>query len=115
MLERANLSPFRSLVCISNCDKIFADPLNRSTTKQLYSFSKASRFDHIHHYRKPYNDNIYETNTSFKSAKKLGKSGGFGSAPRPELFSQKEKNKKPPPDTYTLKSSFKQLFYPGMA
>ena len=100
------------LACVTDCEQIRGNPSNNSSAKQLFSFPKGPRFLH---YGRPANPNIsYKAQSDFSNRKTFGKSNGFGVSDRPELFPQKEHCYKPPPDTYTLNTSFKGLYYPGM-
>ena len=90
------------LACVSDCDQICSNPTNNSKSKQLFSFPKGKRFSH---YKIPYNKEIcYELPSEFikKDIPVHGKSTQFGIGDRPDIFPQKEQNKKPSPDTYSL-------------
>lgn len=99
------------LSCVTDCEQICSNPSNNSNSKHLFSFPRGPRFLH---YKKAYNDNIYESQSDFRKMRNFGERTSFGVA-RPELFSQKEQIQKPPPDSYMLKSAFVPLNYAGIS
>lgn len=74
------------LSCVTDCEQICSNPSNNSNSKHLFSFPRGPRFLH---YKKAYNDNIYESQSDFRKMRNFGERTSFGVA-RPELFSQKE-------------------------
>lgn len=74
------------LSCVTDCDQVCQNPSNTSTSKHLFSFPKGPRFVH---YKKSYNDSIYNSKSDFNKGRRHSQATSFGVA-RPELFSQKE-------------------------
>lgn len=84
-------------VIVSNCNEINGNPLNSSTAKFLYSFSKDERFKTIK--GNPNKLNAYDLGS------KLTKKGSkFGTAPRKDWTIKNEFI--PAPNTYEISSVF---------
>jgi hypothetical protein len=78
-------------IIISDCNEIFRDPANTSKAKQLYSFSKQSRF--------PNGMNNLNPNIQYNIPSTITKVGTkFGSEERKDVF--RDRKSSPPPNAY---------------
>ena len=85
-------------ITVSNCVQICNSPLNISKSKQLFSFSKSSRF--------PGRESKSTCNAAFYPlpTTKAKRAAGIGYGSRSDFT--KDGNKAPPPNKYDIKSEF---------